>query len=141
QGRRRILDPDDEMSLVPRIGLRLAGIVLAGGLSACAGSLPGSVSEEPAAPKLEMTGRWLLSAPNSPPCGMAFGASEPPAPEGGCPDIFSPSRHWTTQGNELTILDHNSEPLAQLRFADGQFQGKATGGMVLTLARSGPPAN
>jgi hypothetical protein len=110
-------------------------------LSACAGTLPGAVSEEPASPKVEMAGRWLLTAPNSPPCGMTFGESGSIAPEGGCPGNFFTSRHWALEQNELIMRDHNNEPLAQLRFVGGRFEGKATSGSSVTLARSILPAN
>ena len=120
---------------------RLAGIVFAGALSACAGTLPGSVGEEPAGPKTEMGGRWLLIAPKAPTCGMAFSDSGSIAPDGGCPGTFFASRRWALEGNDLTILDENDQPLAQLRFVAGRFEGKATSGMTVTLARSILPSN
>jgi hypothetical protein len=122
--------------------LRFAGAAcVAAALSACAGTLPGAVSEEPAAPKIDMAGRWLLTAPNSPPCGMMFGAGGTIAPEGGCPGNFFTSRHWTLEQSGLVINDHNNEPLAQLHFVGGHFEGKATSGLSVTLARSVLPTN
>lgn len=120
---------------------RLAGIVFAGTLSACAGTLSGSVGDVPAGPKMEMGGRWLLIAPKAPTCGMAFGESGSIAPDGGCPGNFFTSRRWALEGSELTILDDNDQPLAQLRFVGGRFEGKAASGMTVTLARTILPSN
>jgi hypothetical protein len=87
-----------------------------------------------------MAGRWMLSAPNAPACGMNFegapgqtqGAIEP---EGGCPGKFFMSRHWQLAQDQLTINDHENEPLAQLKFAGGHFEGQSTAGTPVRLAR------
>ncbi len=34
----------------------------------------------------------------------------------------------------LIIRDHKGEPLAELSFADGRFEGKATNGATVSLA-------
>jgi hypothetical protein len=88
-----------------------------------------------------MTGRWLLAAPNSPACGMAFAGAPGAqlgtiAPEGGCPGNFFTSRKWNFEQTGLVIRDHNGEPLAQLSLASGtNFDGKASSGEPVTLSR------
>jgi hypothetical protein len=126
--------------------MRIAGAsALAVALAACSGTLPG-VEDKPPAPKIEMGGRWLLAATNAPACGMSFtvaadGHSGNIRPEGGCPGDFFTSRQWALQGDELVINNHNSEPLAQLRFVGGRFEGKSTSGLQIMLARSLLPTN
>jgi hypothetical protein len=124
---------------------RAGAVALAFALADCAGTLPGT-EDKPPAPKIEMAGRWLLLGANAPSCGMSFGIaadgqSGSIKPEGGCPGDFFTSRHWTFEQDELVIANHNSEPLAQLRFVGGRFEGKSTGGMQVTLARSILPNN
>lgn len=87
-----------------------------------------------------MAGRWIVAAPNAPPCGMAFtgGPGAPSgkvAPEGGCPDRFFMSRNWAMDGNTLTIADAESDALATLTFAGGKFEGKSVAGTPITLSR------
>lgn len=120
--------------------------VLTLSLAACAGSgglLPG-VEQKPPEPKVDMAGRWLLITPDAPSCGMIFSAGSDSGtikPEGGCPGDFFTSRHWTMENDDLVIRDHNSEPLAQLHFAGGRFEGKSTKGSQVTVARSVLPVN
>jgi hypothetical protein len=57
------------------------------------------------------------------------------APAGGCPGNFFTSRKWSFEHDMLVIRDHKSEALAELSFSAGRFQGKATGGDSVTLAR------
>jgi hypothetical protein len=126
-----------------RITQAAGAAALAVALAGCTGTLPG-VEPAPAAPKVEMSGRWLLSTPNAPSCGMSFGAGTQDGtikPEGGCPGNFFTSRHWTFEQDDLVIRDHNDEPLAKLHFAGGRFEGKSTDGMQITVARSILPAN
>lgn len=124
--------------------LRTAVVILAAAtMAGCAGekfSLGSPAAETPAAPQVNMAGRWMLAAPNAPPCGMAFRAAADGregtiAPEGGCPGNFFTSRHWEFDQNKLMIKDHNSEPLAELAFASGRFEGKAVNGTPITLSR------
>jgi hypothetical protein len=111
-------------------------------------SLPGSggttasMEARPAAPPVNMTGRWMLAQPGRGQCNMNFRAATPTdaegtiAPEGGCPGKFFTSRKWTFDSNGLSIRDHNSEPLAQLSAAGGaRFDGKATAGDPVSLMR------
>ena len=125
---------------------RIAGASVLGlTVAACSGTLPG-VEDKPAAPKIEMGGRWLLAASNAPACGMSFtvaadGQSGNIRPEGGCPGDFFTSRQWAFAGDDLVINNHNGEPLAQLHFVSGRFEGKSTSGLQITLARSLLPTN
>ena len=105
-------------------------------LAACAGV------EGPTPPtaQSDMTGRWMLSAPNAPACGMEFDGAPGQQqgtilPEGGCPGNFFMSQHWIYTQNTLTIADQENEPLAQLTSTDGRFTGKSTAGMPVTLSR------
>jgi hypothetical protein len=104
----------------------------------------GCASEQLAAPdstsSVELAGRWVLSTPNAPSCGMNFESAAGQTqgairPEGGCPGKFFMSRHWQLAQGLLTVNDHESQPLAQLKFAGGQFQGQSTAGAPVTLRR------
>ena len=120
----------------------LALIALAFALAGCAGdqAMTGTTMVRPGAPPEPMAGRWVLASGPSQ-CGMNFGgAPEAPegtiAPEGGCPGNFYTSRKWTFDQTGLVIRDHNGQPLAQLALAGpGRFEGKATAGATVTLAR------
>jgi hypothetical protein len=57
------------------------------------------------------------------------------APAGGCPANFFTSRKWTFERDKLIVRDHKGEPLAEMSFAAGRFQGNAAGGGSVTLAR------
>jgi hypothetical protein len=82
-------------------------------------------------PKVDMAGRWMLSAPDKPACGMKFegapgekqGAIEP---EGGCPGKLFKTRHWQLAQGQLTINDHENGPLERLKLVGGYFQGQST---------------
>ena len=111
-------------------------------LAACAGeqSVIGT-TVRPGAPPEPMAGRWVLAGGASQ-CGMNFGATsaEAPdgtiAPEGGCPGNFYTTRKWSYEQNALVIRDHNGTPLGQLTLAGpSRFEGKATNGQQVTLAR------
>jgi hypothetical protein len=117
-------------------------IGLAFALTGCAGeqAVTGTTMVRPGAPPEPMAGRWVLaSGPTQ--CGMNFGGTpEAPegtiAPEGGCPGNFYTSRKWTYEPGGLVIRDHNGAVLAQLALAGpGRFEGKATAGTPITLAR------
>lgn len=127
----------------------VGGFIVSLLLAGCATQPTPLVGTQAVAPKTEsvdMNGRWKLAAPNAPSCGMHF-ESAPPAnegavkPEGGCPGKFFTSRHWALSGRQLTISDHNREPLAQLRLSGGQFSGKSTTGTAVTLSRYPSPAS
>lgn len=109
--------------------------------------LAGCASEQIAAPDpappvpTDMAGRWILSAPDAPSCGMNFAARPDNAdgriePEGGCPGRLFMSRRWQLADGRLVINDRDNAPLAELRFADGSFKGQSVEGAPLTLTRS-----
>ncbi|HEX5211326.1 MAG TPA: AprI/Inh family metalloprotease inhibitor [Pseudolabrys sp.] len=125
---------------MPTIGVT-GGAVVALLLAGCAANPLGEATPA-AAPErpLIMNGRWILSAPNAPSCGINFegaagGQGGTLMPEGGCPGNFFTSRRWTLAQGALTIADENNQPLAQLAFADGRFEGKTTAGAPVTLNR------
>ena len=92
-------------------------------------------------PPPDMAGSWMLSAASGGACGVSLtgapGASEGAMrPEGGCPGNFFTSRKWTFEGGALVIRNHNNEPLGKLTMAaPGRFEGQATGGQPVSLAR------
>src|SRR5450830_319487 len=96
----------------------VGGVLIALMLAGCAGSsFSDSTPAAPQAPSMDMAGRWMLSAPNAPSCGMNFGGAAGAregtiAPEGGCPGNFFMSRHWTLERDALVINDHEDKPLA-----------------------------
>ena len=118
--------------------MALASLSLAG----CAGdqAVTGTTMVRPGAPPEPMAGRWTLASGPSQ-CVMNFGgAAEAPegsiAPEGGCPGNFFTSRKWTFQEGALLIRDHTGAQLAEVALAGpGRFEGKATNGAPITLAR------
>lgn len=98
-----------------------------------------SAPPPPQQPPMDLAGRWRLAAASGG-CVMTLaavpGAAEGTiAPAGGCPGNFFTSRKWTFEHDMLIIRDHKSEALAELSFAAGHFQGQATGGGSVTLAR------
>jgi hypothetical protein len=116
------------------------GLVLAILLSGCAGASSPFAAPEPAARELNMTGRWILTAPNAPSCGINLAAAPGAqqgavSPEGGCPANFFTGRRWTFADGTLTITDEESQPLAQFKFSIDHFAGQSTGGIPLTLTR------
>jgi hypothetical protein len=125
------------------------GVLIALMLAACSGERlsfgePGPAS--PQTPSMDMAGRWMLSAPKAPSCGMNFGGAAGAregtiAPEGGCPGNFFMSRHWTLDQGALLINDQENQPLAHLNFAGGRFEGQSTTGISVMLARQPAPTN
>ena len=108
--------------------------------------MSGAFTEVQPTPKVDMNGRWLLSAKSGPPCGMAFrasadGQSGSILPEGGCPEEFFKSRIYSFESGDLIIQNQDNELLAQLRFAGGRFEGKSTIGTPVILARTMLPVN
>jgi hypothetical protein len=87
-----------------------------------------------------ITGRWILSAPNAPSCGLEFGGAAGAragsvAPDGGCPGNFYMSRRWAIEGGVLTITGQESQPLAQLKVVGSRFEGQSRTGTPVTLSR------
>ena len=118
--------------------IALASLWLAG----CAGeqAVTGTTMVRPGAPPEPMAGRWVLASGPSQ-CGMAFGgAPEAPegaiAPEGGCPGNLFTTRKWIFQDGALLLRDHTGAQLAYLALVGpGRFEGKASNGAPITLAR------
>jgi hypothetical protein len=118
----------------------LGGLLLA--LTACAGDpgpSPMASALRPGAAPEPMVGRWVLAGAGTSQCNVTFGAGEGEgtiAPEGGCPGNFFTSRKWTFEQGSLLIRDHTGAPLATLaHVGPGRFEGKATGGLQMTLSR------
>jgi hypothetical protein len=100
---------------------------------------PPQAPAPPRPPPIDLAGRWRLAAASGA-CLMTLaatpGAAEGSiAPAGGCPGNFFTSRKWTFEHDMLIIRDHKNETLAELSFAAGRFQGQATRGDTVTLAR------
>jgi len=124
------------------IGFRAAiGVLALLTLTACASEQLNLGSSPAAAPgESSMPGRWILSAPNVPSCGLEFvggpsARSGRVAPDGGCTSGFYMSRRWAMEGNALTITDSQSRPLAQFKSNGPRFEGQSIDGMPVTLAR------
>jgi hypothetical protein len=94
----------------------------------------------PSLPPLDLSGRWRFTAAAGGGCFMTLGdapgaAQGTIAPEGGCPGNFFTSRKWTFEHDNLIIRDHKGEPLAQLSFTGGHFEGQDNNGGTITLSR------
>jgi Protease inhibitor Inh len=128
----------------------VAALLFAAALAGCASSRPEPPPEAaappppppppPAPPPVDLTGRWRLTMAGNGACFMSFGngpaaAQGTIAPEGGCPGNFYTSRKWTYERGTLVVRDHKGEPLAELSFAGGRFEGHQTGGGAVSLAR------
>jgi hypothetical protein len=126
-----------------RAGILIASLLAVAGCSGV--SWPGSGAApdaaQPAAPPINLAGRWMLSSPGRGQCHMTFGSAGPTAiegtiaPEGGCPGKFYMSRKWNAEGGGLVMRDHNGQPLAQLSQEGATYQGKATSGEQVALMR------
>ncbi len=117
-----------------------AGAAVALMLGACA-TEQGPTAPTPL-PQSDVTGRWMLAAPNAPPCGMEFEGAPGQTqgtinPDGGCPGNFYTSRNWTFTLDTLTltIADTKNQPLAQLKLSGAEFTGQSTTGLPITLSR------
>ena len=109
-------------------------------LTACAGEQLSLDSPAPAPADSSIPGRWMLSAPNAPSCGLELGGapgarSGKVAPDGGCPGSFYMSRRWALEGGALTITDDQNRLLAQFKSAGPHFEGQSAAGTPITLAR------
>ena len=93
----------------------------------------------PTPPPIDLAGRWRLTAAAGGACFMTFGDAPGAgqgtiAPEGGCPGNFFTSRKWTFERDALIIRDHKGQPLAQLSFTGGHFEGQDGNGGTLSLS-------
>jgi hypothetical protein len=129
-----------------------APLLMLGALAACASApkpepaaaaaaAPAAAAPpQPAPPPVDLAGRWRLTAAAGGGCAMTLGATAGAAqgsiaPEGGCPGNFFTSRKWTYENDNLIIRNHKGEPLAQLSFTGGHFEGKDSGGGTLSLSK------
>jgi hypothetical protein len=93
----------------------------------------------PTPPPIDLGGRWHFTAAAGGGCFMTLGDAPAAtqgtiAPEGGCPGNFFTSRKWTFEHDNLIIRDHKGEPLAQLSFTGGHFEGQDNNGGTITLS-------
>jgi len=114
-------------------------------LAACGGgsSLLDGVGENPEAAAMRdlgMEGRWILTAPNAPTCGLTFtgppGANEGRiTPDGGCPERFFLARRWRLAEGALSVVGADDAVLGVFRAVGGRFEGKSGAETPLTLSR------
>ena len=140
------------MTIGHRRGAKAAvALLVLGALAACAGTPktePATAAAAPASapppqptpPPTDLAGRWRLTAAAGGACAMTLGATAGSsqgtiAPEGGCPGNFFTSRKWTCESDNLIIRNHKGEPLAQLSFTGGHFEGKDSSGGTLSLSK------
>jgi len=108
-------------------------------LAGCAGErVP--LEEAPSQRDLVIPGRWILSAPNAPTCGVEFGGSPTGragsiSPDGGCPGNFYMSRRWSMADSAITITDAENQPLAHFRLVGDRFEGQSSSGVPMVLSR------
>lgn len=123
----------------------MGSLLFVSAVGGCAGEQLELTGAQPVAAPVnaDMSGRWILTAPNAPSCGMMFGGAAGAlegtvVPEGGCPGGFFTSRSWRTSAETLVINDHEKKPLGELKRTGDRFSGKAADGTPLTLTRSNP---
>jgi hypothetical protein len=100
---------------------------------------PPPAPSAPTPPPIDLAGRWRLTAAAGGACFMTLGDAPGAgqgtiAPEGGCPGNFFTSRKWTFEHDALIVRDHKGQPLAQLSFTGGHFEGKDDNGGTLSLS-------
>ena len=116
------------------------GVLVVLTLTGCAGEQLSLDSSAQTPVDDSVTGRWILSSPNSPSCGLEFGGAVGAragsvAPDGGCPGNFYMSRRWAIESGVLTITGQESQPLAQLKVVGTRFEGQSSAGTPITLSR------
>jgi hypothetical protein len=105
-----------------------------------AAAAPPPAPPPPSPPPIDLAGRWRLTAAAGGACFMTLGSAPGAtqgtiAPEGGCPGNFFTSRKWTFEHDALIIRDHKGQPLAQLSFTGGHFEGQDSNGGTLSLSQ------
>jgi hypothetical protein len=141
----------DRIALWGRHGAKAAvALLVLAALAACASAPkpepppvaaapPPAPAPAPTPPPIDLAGRWRLTAAAGGACFMTLGSSPGAvqgtiAPEGGCPGNFFTSRKWTFEHDALIIRDHKGQPLAQLSFTGGHFEGQDSNGGTLSLS-------
>ncbi len=124
-----------------------AALLVLAALAACASApkpepppVAAAPPPAPTPPPIDLAGRWRLTAAAGGACFMTLGdasgaAQGTIAPEGGCPGNFFTSRKWTFEHDALIIRDHKGQPLAQLSFTGGHFEGQDSNGGTLSLSQ------
>ena len=125
------------------------GLAILGGLFAvgCSGHPLGETQSPaapaaaaPAAPPVNMAGRWRFRSARGAACGMTFAATAPAqgtiAPERACPTNFFTSRRWVLEQGSLLIQDHTGRPLVVMKQnVAGQFEAELRNREVIWLER------
>jgi hypothetical protein len=138
----------DRIAVRSRHGAKAAAaLFVLAALAACASApkpepvaaAPPPAPSAPTPPPVDLAGRWRLTAAAGGACFMTLGdapgaAQGTIAPEGGCPGNFFTSRKWTFEHDALIIRDHKGQPLAQLSFTGGHFEGQDDKGGTLSLS-------
>lgn len=110
-------------------------------LAGCGGGTSLTSEQPPDKPLVTdvMDGRWILTAPNAPSCGLTFTAPSPASgsatPDGGCPERFYLSRRWRLADGTLIIVDADDTTLGTFRVNGDRFEGRSEAGTPLTLLR------
>lgn len=110
-------------------------------LAGCGGGTSLTSEQPPDKPLVTdvMDGRWILTAPNAPSCGLTFTAPSPSGgsatPDGGCPERFYLSRRWRLADGTLIIVDADDTTLGTFRVNGDRFEGRSEAGTPLTLLR------
>ena len=127
-----------------------AALLVLAALAACASApkpeappvaaAPPPAPPAPTPPPVDLAGRWRLTAAAGGACFMTLGSAPGAAqgtiaPEGGCPGNFFTSRKWAFEHDTLIIRDHKGQPLAQLSFTGGHFEGQDSNGGTLSLSQ------
>ena len=122
--------------------LTLSLVAAAASLTGCitdAGDTRPAPTAAPAAPAVNLAGRWRLVSANGGACNMTFtaaGLEGTIAPEGGCPGNFFTSRRWVFEGGALVIQDHKRKPLVSMKQnVTGRFEGVLANNEAIWLER------
>lgn len=120
----------------------LAAATLLCGCGGGAGLVSG-ISGDAAPEGVSIPGRWMLTAPNAPPCGLELRQTASGqglvAPDGGCPGHFYRSRRWAFESGALVIMADDGDALGRLSYADNTFEGRSTAGQAIRLSPVADP--
>ena len=145
QGRRRVRHPDDEVRLrcamrSPSSSRCCSRARLAARANTAVTGAPASAHAHSAPPE-PMGGRWQLAAPGSSQCAMTFGTRRARAKarsrrKAAARGISTPAANGPSSRARWSSAITTAQPLGQLALAaPGRFDGKATNGQQLMLAR------
>src|SRR6516164_4500373 len=96
-----------------------------------------SLPADAAATAATATGRprWAMAAVDGCWRRLCYDPDRPRAPRKALSHRRVASRKWTFERDKLIVRDHKGEPLAEMSFAAGRFQGNGAGGGSVALAR------